>query len=109
MLEVVDEYGWHEVESREKLFEIIERLKAFESMTWGEIIKNDTTGSHFIEGYRLTDRDAKKKLESLKVSLDTFVCSLRHHKRERIWGIREGSALKLLWWDPEHLIYECDR
>ena len=30
---------------------------------------------------------------------------LRVTGAERVWGIRSGPLLRLLWWDPNHEVY----
>jgi hypothetical protein len=37
------------------------------------------------------------------------VLSLRISARERVWGILDGPALQVLWWDPEHQVYPVER
>ncbi|MNE91243.1 hypothetical protein D3C80_1888300 [compost metagenome] len=46
-------------------------------------------------------RDAKKRLEQLKVYADEIM-SLRLDAGTRVYGIREGNCLQLLWFDPHH-------
>jgi hypothetical protein len=38
LLNIDGEWGWGKIESRKKLLEVMEKLKYFESMTWGWMI-----------------------------------------------------------------------
>jgi len=96
---MVDPFGWHEIE-RVKLDEIRNKLANFESMTWGEILGRN---SHLIPVGDIC-KGARDRLEALKQDDIDELLSLRLSGKQRIWGILEEQALKLLWWDPEHLV-----
>ena len=100
LLEMVDPFGWHAIE-RSTLDSVRLRLGNLESMTWHEILKKND--SHNIKKTKLCPA-AQKRLAILKQDDIDEVFSLRLSGKERVWGIREGEALKVLWWDPEHLI-----
>lgn len=102
MIEMCDPYGWHEID-KSTLQRIQERISAFESMTWGEILVRDGKENHAIPVCDL-NCDARNRLVELKQDDIDELVSLRFSARERIFGIREGAVLKLLWWDPMHLI-----
>jgi hypothetical protein len=80
------------------------RLSSFESMTWAEIEKAPSCGP--IERSVLGVQ-AQKRLEEINNPAERLV-KLRIGKSERVWGIREGATLKVLWWDPEHTVYPMD-
>lgn len=100
MLELCDPFGWHEVDQL-TLHKIRERLKAFETMTWGEILNEGGKRNHFIDVKDL-DKSAKERLKLLKQDDVDQVLSLGLTARGRILGILENSILRLLWWDPHH-------
>ena len=96
---MVDPFGWHEIE-KNKLGEIRNKLADFESMTWHEILGKN---SHLIPVSGIC-KAARDRLELLKQDDIDELLSLRLSGKQRIWGILEDQALKVLWWDPEHLV-----
>lgn len=82
------------------LEEILPKLQAFETMTWGQILGRN---NHQVPVYRLS-KDAQKRLQTCKLDdVDTLV-SLRLAGLTRVWGIRRQRTLRVLWWDPEHKV-----
>jgi hypothetical protein len=76
-------------------------LQSLETMTWSDI---HGTGSHPIPVDSLC-KDARDRLSAIgKGDEYQELYSVRLSGRERIWGMRLGSELYLLWWDPEHEI-----
>ena len=70
-------------------------------MTWGEILADGN--NHLMAISNLT-KDAQDRLEEIgQLDIDQLV-SLRVAGKPRVWGILEHSTLKILWWDPEHLV-----
>jgi len=69
-------------------------------MTWAQV--DGPTGSHFI-GYDDLCKDAQDRLQTLKRDVEQMF-SLRLTGPKRIYGIRQGAILEILWWDPEHQI-----
>lgn len=76
------------------------KLSQFEGMNWNEI---ERSGSHNVSRDKLT-KEAQERLKVLKQDDIDELFSLRLAGKERIWGIRERSVLRLLWWDPEHRV-----
>jgi hypothetical protein len=77
---------------------VIDGLRPFESMTWGEI---EGSRSHFISRSSIIAA-AQKRLREIKQDDVDELFSLRLTGRQRIFGIRDGAILRLLWWDPLH-------
>lgn len=104
-METKDPYGWHTIDM--KTFEHIqERLKNFESMTWSAILLDGKKQNHSVAVDRLC-KQAKDRLEELRLFPVEKLVSLRLSAMGRIWGIpdpKEKAVLKLLWWDPRHEI-----
>jgi hypothetical protein len=58
---------------------------------------------------READIPAQDSLEAMGQDDVEAVLSLRISARERVWGILDGPALQVLWWDPEHQVYPVER
>lgn len=96
-LDMEGRWGWHNIDRG--LFEKVhDRLKSFETMSWTAIEQADC---HFISCTDIV-RDAQTRLVELQQDDIDDLFSLRVQGRIRVWGIRDGSALKLLWLDPDH-------
>ena len=84
---------------RSSLLELIaSKIKAFESMTWGEL-KDDH--HHYIEVSKL-NKVAEDRLSEIKQDDVDQIFSLRLNGTHRLYGIRAGAALKVLWYDVGH-------
>ena len=88
--------------------EIYSKLQNFESMTWAAIFEQSGgrsrgTNSHEVPVSKL-GREAQKRLRSMGYEVDS-IFSLRLKGLVRIYGIREGAVLKILWFDKKHEIY----
>jgi hypothetical protein len=80
---------------------LLAKLKHFEGLTWAQIGQN--TGSHPVEINKLIP-EARKRLTELGHGDREALYSLRVNGRPRIWGIRDGVVLRVIWWDGEHRI-----
>lgn len=84
---------------------IEKHLASLESMYWDEILKaaggrNRGTNSHEINRDKFKG-EARKRLEDRKI-LAEKIMSLRLDAGTRIYGLREGNCVRLLWFDPDH-------
>lgn len=91
-------HGWQAI-SRVQMLAVIERLKRFESMRWGEIEGPD---NHWIEAKDLI-RSARACLERDWQGADQ-VFSLRIDGATRIFGIIDHQVFYILWYDPNHIV-----
>lgn len=99
MLDLNGPWGWLNIQTKNLVVTIIKKLKDFESMTWGEIERNNQ--SHLIS----LDRIVKKAQDRLrKMELDDLeiLYSLRLSGKERVWGKRKNEVFDIIWWDPLH-------
>lgn len=85
---------------------IVGLISHLETMTWAEIYgasggRNRGNNHHPIEISSLSKK-AKKRLKDIKLEDVDSIISLRINSRERLYGIRDGRALQLLWYDPWH-------
>lgn len=102
------DWGWHKV-NPEQFKSIQEKLKSFESMTWGEIekkrIKGGSQQNHTMSPTKIC-KEAYNRLVEIQLDDIDSLYSLRLSGVNRLWGIRrENGVFKILWWDPEHSIY----
>ena len=98
-MEMCDPFGWHVV-SGQLIVEIREKLRNFESMTWGEILGR----RHHRVATSALCKQARDRLEALGLDDLEELVSLAIGGTERIWGVLEHNVLILLWWDPEHRV-----
>ena len=82
------------------LRQFIPKLKSFETMQWGELDRN----SHPMPVNKLC-REAQNRLVEIGQDDAGQLYSLRFGGSERLWGIRDRAALRVLWWDPNHTVY----
>jgi len=97
---MVAPFGWHVV-THSKVEEIRTRLGNFESMTWNQILVEGKKQHHSVEVWKLC-KAAQARLEAIGLGDSAQLVSLSLSGKERIWGLRQGIALLVLWWDPEH-------
>ena len=79
---------------------VIDGLRPFESMTWSEI---EGKRNHAISCDSII-REAQRRLEDIGQDDLDELFSIRLTGRQRIWGIRDGTIFRLLWWDRQHAI-----
>ncbi|MBI3508814.1 MAG: hypothetical protein HY069_04205 [Chlamydiia bacterium] len=90
-------WGWdyfNPIEMRELLQKIFDSQK----LSWQDL-RNQ--GSHLIDRKDLCSEAQKRLIQLQKDDLDQLF-SLRLTGKKRIWGIKEGNILWMLWWDPNH-------
>lgn len=94
-------WGWNQITCPDFLRNIWEKMRNFETMTWGEIL-----GRHH-HAIAVNDiiEPAQNQLEQLGHDDQAELVSFRLSNTERIWAIRSGEEAFLLWWDPNHEIY----
>ena len=82
-----------------------DHLSSFETMTWGEILKasggrSNGNNSHDIARDKFT-RGAQDRLKEKGILADSLF-SLRLDAGTRIYGVREGNCLRIVFFDPFH-------
>lgn len=92
-------WGWDDIGSSQ-LQELFQKIFESQKLTWQNLRDN---GSHFVDRESLSS-DAQKRLTEIQQEDLDQLFSLRITGRKRIWGIKEGNILWLLWWDPTHEI-----
>lgn len=99
-------WGWKSVASRYWWDTILPKLRDFETMTWAELFaaaggRRDGNNHHPVEVENLT-KSAWDRLQDIGQDDVSELVSLRLSGTERIYGIRDRRALKLLWYDRHH-------
>lgn len=88
--------------------DIYAKLCDFETMTWQEILDASGGRSHGNNNHEIPISDlvpaARRRLKKMHMDDIDVLFSLRLTGQKRIWGMLDGSVLKLLWFDPKHEI-----
>lgn len=106
-IELVDPYGWHEIQ-RAKILDVRQKLASFEGRTWNEILIQSKKFNHSVPKDKLS-KSARDRLAELRLDDVDELVSLRLSATERVWGIREEGVLRVLWWDPNHLVCPSEK
>jgi len=101
-------WGWEKLNNIDSLRTIQDKLKHFETMTWGEIekklIRKGSPQNHFMPVNKIC-KDAQRRLREINLDDQDYLYSLRFSGAERLWGIREAEILYIVWWDHNHSVY----
>lgn len=102
---------WGILNNIDYLGKMLERFKAWECVTWGEILtptagRKHNTQSHPMQ-VKILNKDASHRLTELKLDNYDVLYSLAITGKQRVWGImiEETGTFQLLWCDPNHEIY----
>jgi hypothetical protein len=91
-------------------WDLLEKLKEFERLTWYEIdTRYDLRSKHHhipLSSPKLNPQVAER-LAALQIDADR-IFSFRLGATRRLWGVRDGPCFRILWWDPNHSVYELD-
>lgn len=85
---------------------VIPKLAEYETHRWADI-QRATHGhrgskSHQIEVTKF-EKDPRDRLAEIHVDEDSLF-SLRLSGKQRVYGIRRGRVLEILWYDPDHVL-----
>ena len=81
---------------------IAAHLKDYSRLTWGDL-ESRKDRDHPIPIPNLIKR-ARDRLVYLHQEDAGELWRFRFGGRQRIWGIRTGNVLRVVWWDPDHQI-----
>jgi hypothetical protein len=98
LLDLDGPWGWSGI-SADQLGRIRARFVNFETMTWTAVQQG--TGSHPVEISKLSGPAVARLAEIKQEDVDSLY-SLRITGRMRVWGIKDGATLRILWFDPNH-------
>lgn len=95
-------WGWGHDPSAH-ILEFLAWSKSYESMTWPEIFKGGSAGKSISK--ELLPKESRNELIRTRHDDIDFIVELRPAGKPRAWGVRHGSALLLIFWDPRHTFY----
>lgn len=106
-------WGWSRKGEQHLESLLRDHLHHIETMTWAEVThaaggRSHGNNSHSIPVAQLC-RDAQKRLLELNFDDVDELFSLRLSGTVRVWGIRDGRVLKILWYDEDHSVYPSRR
>lgn len=97
------DWTWRGIDEKTIWKEIHSKLSEFERKTWNEILIKEKYRNHKVSVSDICS-EAQKRLAKIKQDDTDDLISLRLSGEKRVWGIRLGSILKILWWDPHHTV-----
>jgi hypothetical protein len=80
--------------------EILPRLKALETQTWGEILVRDKKLNHSLNLNDL-NKVAQDRLAERYIEAESLI-SLRVTGNHRLYGYMSGRVFNILWYDDDH-------
>ena len=80
--------------------EILPRLKALETQTWGEILVKDKKQNHSINA-NILNKVAQERLMEKYIEAEALI-SLRLTGNHRLYGYMSGRVFNVLWYDDDH-------
>jgi hypothetical protein len=95
------------------LRDVLPKLKHRETMTWAEIFQ-ETHGrqgkskNHHVNVSDLI-KTARDRLTHLKLDDLDELFSLRLQGKHRIWGVKDGRVLRIVWVDEDHVVCPSQR
>lgn len=96
-LDVGGPWCWSKIESGD-IADVLSKMGFFETMSWTELAGD---GCHPIAINRL-HKNAQTRLQEINQDDIEELYSFRLSGRQRLWGIKHGRVVTLLWWDPHH-------
>lgn len=98
-MDIHGKWGWDKLDALQ-LQDLLEKIFNSQMLIWQQLREHN---SHLVDTSSLIP-EAQKRLKDLeKDDLDQLY-PLRLSGLKRVWGIKEGNILWLLWWDPFHQV-----
>lgn len=99
-LDVKCSWSCKNIDSKVLWQRIYKRVKSLEGMTWGAIEANKKK-NHKVPINKIR-RKARRRLRELGQDDIDDIFVIHFAGKKCLWGIREGRAFKIIWWDPNH-------
>lgn len=94
-------WGWNNLHPPDFWMSIKEKMGEYEKMTWQEIFMH--AKNHPIK-INLLCPEAQGRLAEIDQDDIEELVQVFITNTARIFGIRDGNKLKILWWDPSHSV-----
>jgi hypothetical protein len=99
------DWGWDKLKAKDWR-SILAHLVSFEGLTWAHL-KSQAGGRRQGTNHHSLDTDdfckaAKDRLKHLNLDDFETLFSLRINQTLRLYGIRDGRVLQIIWHDPHH-------
>ena len=113
-LDTDGKWGWKKIGKENWETKVFPKLKNFERMKWSEILKgsgDSRSGSkhHKLDVPDAITKEALQRLSDLNLNDVPALFSFGLENKMRVIGIRQGAAIELLWFDPEHEVAKQSR
>lgn len=102
-IDMCGKWGWGKITQEELKDKLLPRLKHYETMQWQDFTSDRPGSSHNIPLENIV-REARNRLKEINQDDVDELFSLVITGERRVWGIKSGRVLNLLWWDPKHEI-----
>jgi hypothetical protein len=105
--QMADPYGWHDLSLKEVLYVQV-KPSELERQTWAEIFVKRKHWNHSVPVSQLKCPEARKWMRR-NMPDQTELWTLRLSGAERVWGVFGQGTYLLVFWDPDHLIWDTPR
>jgi hypothetical protein len=106
-MQLMDPYSWRKLPP-DKIEYLHKKLSEFEQRTWNEIFVDDKRRNHPLPVLELKCPLARKWMAEHMPGEDQL-WTLRLSGAERIWGIFREGVYQVVFWDPNHIIWDVYR
>ena len=100
--EFFDAHEWGGCRS-DAFFDILGSLRDVERLTWRAI--ETQQGQHHASPVARLSKAAQERLTRIKLNDVDELFRFRLSGKRRLWGIRRRNVFRVLWWDPDHVVY----
>jgi hypothetical protein len=94
-------WGWDELQPEDFWMTIKDKIGKYEKMSWQEILKHEKNHAVKISDLCV---GAQRRLSEIGQDDIEDLVQIFITNTARIFGIRDGNKLKILWWDPKHSV-----
>ena len=102
-------WAWPNVGRGDYHSEVLTKLALFEQKSWNEVQGTGSAGTGKDIPLESLCNDAQRRLIDLGLDDQDRIAELRLTGPQRVWAVRRGDLLHLLWWDPEHEVCPTTR
>lgn len=104
---------WGFVHTNDLYNDIIVKLKDYEGMTWGDVIKASGGRAHGNNNHyeNISDLipEAQKRWREIRLEEYDRVFSLRLTGEQRLYGVLLDGIFRIVWFDQHHEIYTTQK